>query len=166
MTRTNFTAPWSTSLKIMTALFVLILVGIPITGLVSLVRGGPLWSLIGVAVPLVVLALASLFMIRGYQLSSDKVVIRRLGWNSILPLSTLQSAEADSQAMSGSIRGFGIGGLFCFTGFYDNDKLGSYRVFATDPKRSVVLKFLDDTVVITPDDPQAFIAALKNPKHF
>ena len=165
MTRTDFIAPWGTSLKIMTALVVLLLVGMAIAGVVIMVRGSSLWILIMVALPLSLLALFSLFMVRGYRLSPDKLVVRRLGWNSVLPLSTLQSAEADSRAMSGSIRAFGIGGAFCYAGLFHNDKLGSYQAFATDPEHTVVLKFSDRTAVITPDDPQAFIAALRELGH-
>ncbi len=52
--------------------------------------------------------------------------------------------------MKGSIRTFGNGGLFCFSGRFRNRKLGSYRAFATDPKLAVVLRFPDKIVVVTP----------------
>ena len=64
--------------------------------------------------------------------------------------------------MSRSIRLFGNGGAFAFSGWFRNRKLGSYRAYATDPARSVVLKFSDHkTIVVTPEPPDAFIAAVK-----
>ena len=36
----------------------------------------------------------------------------------------------------------------------------SYEAYATDPRRSVVLRFADRVVVVTPDDPSAFVEAV------
>ena len=76
-------------------------------------------------------------------------------------MSGLKSAEVDTEAMSKSIRTFGNGGLFCFAGIFNNNRLGSYRAFATDPKRAVVLRFSDRTVVVTPDQPDDFVMRTK-----
>jgi hypothetical protein len=76
-------------------------------------------------------------------------------------LSGLKSAEVDTEAMSKSIRTCGNGGLFCFAGAFNNNRLGSYRAFATDPKRAVVLRFSDRTVVVTPDQPDDFVMRIK-----
>ena len=71
------------------------------------------------------------------------------------------SVEADPNAMRGSLRTCGNGGLFCFAGAYWNKRLGSYRAFATDPSRSVVLRFSDRVVVMTPERPAEFVAAVE-----
>jgi hypothetical protein len=76
-------------------------------------------------------------------------------------LAGLQSVEAEPSAMRRSIRTFGNGGLFCIAGKFWNRRLGSYRAFATDPKRSVVLRFEDHSVVVTPDNPEAFVARVR-----
>ncbi len=64
-------------------------------------------------------------------------------------------------AMAGSLRIAGNGGLFSFTGWFWSRRLGRYRAFVTDPARSVVLKFSDRTVVVSPDVPEEFVAALR-----
>jgi hypothetical protein len=110
-----------------------------------------------IVIPLSMLFIASLFSVRGYMLTTDTLLIRRLIWNSRIPLSGLKSAEVDTEAMSKSIRTFGNGGLFCFAGIFNNNRLGSYRAFATDPKRAVVLRFSDRTVVVTPDRHDDFV---------
>jgi len=42
-----------------------------------------------------------------------------------------------------------------------NTKLGAYRAYATDPKRSVDLKFRDQTAVVSPDSPDDFVDCIK-----
>jgi hypothetical protein len=95
--------------------------------------------------------------IRGYVLTSEPLLVQRFGWNYKLTLAELVSAEVDPKAMDRSIRTFGNGGMFCLAGFFRNNTLGSYCAFATDPKRSVVLKFINRTVVVTPDRPIDFV---------
>ena len=57
-------------------------------------------------------------------------------------------------------RTFGNGGIFAFTGNYRNQALGAFRLYATDPLQSVILYLPEQVVVVTPADPQAFMAAL------
>jgi hypothetical protein len=157
----NFNAPWGRSLKVMTGLSTFILVGIPVIGTFTGSHGSILWILGMIVMPLSMLFIASLFSIQGYVLTSDALLIRRLVWNSRIELNGLLSAEVDADAMSKSIRTFGNGGLFCFAGAFNNNRIGSYRAFATDPKRAVVLRFSDRTVVVTPDQPGDFAMRIK-----
>jgi hypothetical protein len=158
---TTFNAPWGTPLKVTTGLSGLILAGIAAIGIFSGPHNSPLWILGMIAMPLSMLFIAALFTIRGYVLTSKELVILRPGWNSKLGLSGLQSAKVDVEAMSQSIRSFGNGGMFCIAGAFYNDRLGSYRAYATDAKRSVVLRFSDRTIVVTPDKPDDFVAGIK-----
>ena len=157
----RFAAPWSTPLKTMTAATALILAGIAFIGILLGPVGSTIWVLAMVVLPLAMLSVSAFFAIRGYSLSSEALIVQRPGWNSKIDLSGLISAEADPAAMDKSIRNFGNGGMFCIAGVFHNTKLGSYRAFATDPKRAVVLLFPKRTVVVTPDNPQAFVACVK-----
>jgi PH (Pleckstrin Homology) domain-containing protein len=69
----------------------------------------------------------------------------------------LRSAQFEPDAMRQSIRTFGSGGLFSFTGCYRNKALGAYRAFVTDPHRTVVLHFPTRTVVVSPSAPEEFV---------
>ena len=61
--------------------------------------------------------------------------------------------------MDGSIR-VGNGGLFVFSGYFWTRALGWFRLYGNDILgRAVLLDFGDRKVVITPGDPQAFVAA-------
>ena len=100
------------------------------------------------------------FMIRGYAITDDSILIRRLFWTTRLDRSGLKSAESIPIAMKGSLRTCGNGGVFSFTGWYWNKSLGFYRAFVTDLNRTVVLRFGTRTVVVSPDDPEGFADAL------
>ena len=160
----RFSAPWGTMLQLSTAMSVLLLACLPLVGLFAGPRSGAAvvftWYLSMVVAPLLVLFIGVFFVIRGYVLTPRVLRVQRLGWESRVPLAGLRAAEVSADAMRRSIRLFGNGGLFCFAGLFRNKSLGRYRAFATDPKRSVVLRFEDRIVVVTPGEPAAFVAAL------
>ena len=158
----EFSAPWGRSLKFVTGLCVIICGGIAIHGLRTNPQDGGAILRSSFVLPLLILAVSVFFMIRGYVLMEESLIVKRLGWNSRVELSGLRSVEMDSQAMGGSIKIFGTGGLFCFAGKFWNKKLGSYRASATAPKKSVVLKFEKRVIVVTPGNPEEFTAAIKS----
>lgn len=157
----SFAAPWGTSLKLMTGLAVFTLVGIALIGAFTGPCGSVIWILSMKVMPLAMLFIASFFTIRGYVLSGDTLIIRRPGWSSKVYLNGIVSVEADPNAMANSIRTFGNGGMFCYAGKFRNNKLGSYRAFATDLSLSVVLKYSDRVVVVTPGMPDEFVEKIK-----
>jgi hypothetical protein len=112
---------------------------------------------LAVLLPLMVVAISALFMVRGYAVTPDEILVRRPLWSTRFERGRLQSAAVDPEALRGSIRLFGNGGLFSFTGIFRSSKLGRYRAYVTDPRRSVILRFADRVVVISPADPDAFV---------
>jgi hypothetical protein len=110
---------------------------------------------------LLVLPVTSLFAVRGYEVVPDAVLIRRPGWTSRVPLSGLIGVEADPQTFSAVICRAGIGGFLGFVGWFWSRRLGWFRAWVTDPARSVRLRFRDRCVVLSPDDPEAFVQSLE-----
>lgn len=161
----RFGAPWSTSVKTITFLIIATLGIVVIVGIISVedVASGSsiLIALATIVIPVLIPIVSAIWMIRGYVVEGKMLLVQRLGWQSNLDLKELESVEADPEAMDKSLRTFGIGGLFCFYGRFRNKKLGAYRAYATDPKCSVVLKFQDQTVVVSPDRPDDFVACIK-----
>lgn len=141
---------------------------------VAILTGLPLWQILQgpenqsvvfaslVLLPLAVLFVAVFFVIRGYEITGRNLYVYRLGWKSTIDLTKFQSVEADAEAMKSSLRLFGNGGLFCFAGKFRNKRLGTYRAFATNPAKAVVLKIADSVVVVTPGDTEAFVSLLKS----
>jgi hypothetical protein len=105
---------------------------------------------------------AALFTVRGYRVGADCIWVQRLFWSTRLPLAGLQSVRvpSDEERRSLTVRTFGNGGFFSFTGWYWSKALGTYRAFVTDPKRMVILTFARRTVVLSPDCPDDFIREL------
>jgi hypothetical protein len=154
----EFRAPWSKGLRIATGFSIAILVVVFCAGLVSVQLQAPWFvSAALIATPILITAGALRFMVRGYVLTESGIVVRRLGWETLLPLAELKSIGGDAEAMRNSLRLFGNGGLFSFTGLFWNRRVGRYRALATDPDRAVVLRYPKRTIVITPHDPQHFI---------
>ena len=159
----HFGAPWGRALKIISALSTALLLAIPSLALV--VERSPnfvLW-LVALIPPLILLP-SIFFVIRGYVLEGNALLVRRLCWNTRIPLHDLKEVSHRPDAMSRSIRLFGNGGLFSFTGLYRNRDLGLYRAYVTDLNRCVVLRFPTRTVVISPELPDRFVAALSEGK--
>ena len=126
----------------------------------SLPSGGPLAILIPAA-PLALLLGSALFLVRGYEIAGGELLILRLLWTTPLSLDGLRSVEADPESLKSSLRLFGNGGLYSFTGLFRNKALGRYRAFVTDHRNAVVLVWDRRTVVISPDRPGYFVDTLR-----
>lgn len=118
--------------------------------------GTALWAPL---LPLLILGIAAVFLVRGYEISKTVLIIHRLGWSNRYDLSRMVSIRHDPAALKGSIRNFGNGGLLSFSGFFWNKTLGSYRLYATDINNAVLIKLPGRVIVITPDNPDRFMQA-------
>ena len=157
----RFKAPWGPLLRIMTLICIILLIGISVIGINTGPENNMGWIFGMVVFPMSLLFISAFFIIRGYVLTDNTLVIQRLGWNTKIDLSELTSAEVDKTAMAKSIRTFGNGGMFCFAGLFHNKRLGTYRAFATDLRKCVVLRFTNRIVVVTPDEPENFAMKIK-----
>jgi hypothetical protein len=110
--------------------------------------------------PLALLVGTALCTVCGYSITPDAILIHRLCWKTKLSRQGLESAEYQPGILRRSIRTFGNGGLFSFTGWYYNRTLGCYRAYATDIHRTVVLRLRGKIIVLTPDEPERFVSEL------
>lgn len=112
--------------------------------------------------PLVLFA-SALTVIRSFAVTPDSLQIKRLCWTTEIPLRHLQQAEVITFRNRGmAIRVLGNGGLFSFSGWYWSRALGKFRLFGTDLSRTVLLRFDDRAVVVTPDRPEDFVAEVRS----
>ena len=107
------------------------------------------------------LFISLLFTVRGYRIEMGSLYIERLIWDTRIDLRQLRSAAVDPDAMARAWRTFGNGGLFSFSGWFRNKKLGSFRVWVTNRKDCVILKLEDRTVVVSPSEPDQFVSSVK-----
>jgi hypothetical protein len=162
--RTHFDAPLGRSVWIVTVLT--FLVGLTALGFAGSNLGDwpseTAWTATWVWIAvLLLLPVTALFAVRGYDVVPDAVLIRRPGWTSRIPLTGLVGVEVDPQAFCGVVFRAGNGGVLGFIGWFWSRRLGWFRAWVTDPARSVRLRFRDRCVVLSPDDPEAFLRALQ-----
>jgi hypothetical protein len=150
-------APWGVRVRLITVgllVFAVLLAAI----LPWVVTGTDAWVVAWV-VPGVFLATlggTALFMVRGYELTDDSVTVRRSFWVDRLPLSGLVEVKVDPEALSGAWKTVGNDGLFAIHGWFRSKRLGKFRAFVTDPANTVVMRYQDRTVVISPEHPRRF----------
>lgn len=159
---TRFTAPWCLAVKIITGLTLALLTGMSLSGALFMPDSAPLPARLLVTwIPLAILLGTLPFLIRGYSLTPNALLIERLGWQNRFALADVTSAAINPEALRGSLRLFGSGGLFGFFGWFCNKRIGVYRAYGTDPKRAVIIKLKHRTIVVTPDNPQRFVEELE-----
>lgn len=156
-------ASWPTSLKVVSVLGSLLIAGVTIGAIRVIPPFGFAYQFgIGVAcIPPALILGSLLFVVQSYSVVGGHLSIQRLLWTTTIPILGIQDARLDPTAIKGALRIFGNGGLFAMSGLYWNKRLGRFRLFATDPKKAVVLHLHQKTVVITPEDPHAFIQELQ-----
>jgi len=157
-------APWSTALKVMSLLGTVVLCAVSYAAFraIPTPTGFTHHFGLGVAlIPLVVLIASLFFVVRGYSVDARHLIVERLVTTTRIPLAGLTRAWIDPSACKGSIRVFGNGGLFSFSGWFYSKRLGRYRLFATDFRHAVVLGLPRGNVVISPAAPHAFIEHLQ-----
>lgn len=158
----EFRAPWGRSVKLNTVLVMMVFVVVLVVPLFVVPKKPDVMLGLWLAPAFVVAAfgVTALFAVCGFAVRHRELEIQRLIWKSRLSLKGLRMAYADPEAMKGSFRKAGNGGFLAYTGWFWNRRLGGYRAFVTDPKRCVVLRFEDRTLVVSPDDPERFLRAL------
>jgi hypothetical protein len=156
-------APWCKQLKVVSILGTLLLVAVGWLSRGSVPQGllGGIPRLITALLPFAIGAGAALWIVSGYQVAPGVLLVRRLLWTTSIPLDGLSMVWLDPEVTKGSIKVFGNGGLFAFTGVYQSPKLGRYRAFVTDPRYGVVLARSRGIVVVTPADPESFVRQVK-----
>ena len=155
-------AAWPMSLKVVSCIGSLLVCGVSI-GAIRVIPPYGFAHQFGTGVACVPPSLiigCLLFVVQSYRIEGGHLSIRRLFWSTHIPLLGVHEAVHYPTAIKGALRIFGNGGLFGITGLYWNKKLGRFRLFATDPAKAVVMRLHDRIVVISPEEPEAFIQEL------
>ncbi len=156
-----YRAPWSRLLAVSSIVATVVCVGVGFG--IPILAG---FSALHWAIPLffALPPACALFAVRGYRISETEILVLRPGWVTRLPRAGLASASVEPHAMKSSLRLWGNGGFFSFTGLFWNKRLGRFRAFVTDGRRSVVLRYAGRTVVLSPGEPEEFVRELQSPR--
>jgi len=150
----EYAAPWSGAQKVVSVLVLALLGGVAVGVLPSVPQTGLRW-LVGVSLGLVLL-IGLLSLVRGYAVSREVILVRRLFWDTRLPVRGLAAVEADPTLTRGSLRLLGNGGFLATTGIFWSRRLGRYRMLANDLSRAVLLRYPDYRIVLAPEGPEDF----------
>jgi hypothetical protein len=99
-----------------------------------------------------------------YITTDDELIIHRLLLNIHIKKSRIKSVELiDKKKIRGSIRIFGVGGLFGYYGKFVNFELGSMTWYATRRDRTVLIVTVDNKkIILTPNNPGSFVAGFNS----
>jgi hypothetical protein len=153
--RIEFAAPWSAALRATSVAATLLFLGVAAFGLLS--PGLPRSARLALTVlPPLMLVVGALGTVRGYGLTPGTLWVRRLLWDTRISLEGLRACRVEPEAARPTLRLFGNGGLYAYSGWFWNRRLGRFRLYATNLDRPVVLRFDRRVVVISPDRPEEF----------
>jgi hypothetical protein len=98
-----------------------------------------------------------------YEITKDELIIRRLIKNVRMNRADIKSLELIEKAtLSGTIRTFGVGGLFGWYGKFANSQLGNMTWYLTRRDKPVlILKKDSKKILISPDQAEAFVREFK-----
>jgi hypothetical protein len=102
------------------------------------------------------------FAPRGFAIGDGRLRFLRNGWPSLeIPLEEIRTiALLEPDALRGSLKLLGMGGLFGYYGFFRGPALGSFRLHATRSRGLVLVRTETRTHVLTPEPPDDFAEAL------
>jgi FtsH-binding integral membrane protein len=114
---------------------------------------------------LVLVGLLSIYFITfsirpiSYSLTGEKLIIQRPLKNVTISRSVIKSVEQlGSDKLSGTIRTFGVGGLFGYFGKFANRKLGNMTWYATRRDKAVLVRTVNNQkIILTPNNPEQFV---------
>jgi hypothetical protein len=119
-------------------------------------------SILAACLCVLVIGLGYAYSARGYAITGGALVIRRLIGNIEIPLGDIRELRAaEAEDLRGCIRLFGSGGFFGYYGLYRTSKLGKCSWYVTQRDHGVVVVTGDKTFVLSPDDVNGFVMALR-----
>jgi hypothetical protein len=116
--------------------------------------------------PFVILFLVYLFCFLyrpiDYRTTDNQLIVNRLVKKVILDKSEVLNIEfLTNEGLKGTIRTFGVGGLFGYFGKFRNSNIGNMTWYTTRRNNAILINLKDGRkIVITPDNPESLINEL------
>jgi hypothetical protein len=120
-------------------------------------------GLLAAVLGLAILLLAFAWSPRGFTVHGPVLLVHRLAGTVRIPLEGIREIRpAAGDDYQGAIRLFGNGGLFGYYGLFRTTKLGKCTWYLTNQSNAVVIVTSAKTVLVSPDDVEAFLAAVRS----
>jgi hypothetical protein len=148
MPERTFSASYDSTTKAITGAVCLFLA--LVAWLVHIIFIAPLFPLL--------IGVAYAYSPRGYAISGEAIVIKRLIGNIRVPLTEIREIRPGTPAdFTGCLRLWGNGGLFGYYGLFSTTKLGSCYWYVTHRSKTVIVTASTRILVLSPDDVEGFI---------
>jgi hypothetical protein len=98
-----------------------------------------------------------------YEITEDEIIIRRLIKSVRISRSDVESLKLlDKSALKGTVRTFGVGGLFGWYGKFANSQLGDMTWYVTRRDKIVLINTSEGKkILISPDEAESFVTEFK-----
>jgi hypothetical protein len=158
-----FTTSLDQSTKITTSAVLVLIVGIVGFSIYKIGQTDQQILLISIIPIIIICLIAYSFRPNNYSVSEDKLLIHRMIGDVKIMRSEIQSVEIiDESKVRNSIRTFGSGGFFGSYGKFWNSTLGKMTWYVTRKDNFVLVITNDEKkILLTPDEPEEFVAFLK-----
>jgi hypothetical protein len=156
----KFSVTTSTSIKVTTIVISTLLLVSIIFCFYLFVTDGALISLIIALILLAIVVTAYAFSPQNYVVENNQLIIKRLIGSVVIPKSAIQDVTLISEDMiAGSLRTFGVGGLFGYFGKFSSSKMGIMTWYLKSMSKPVLIITSVEKILVSPDDTEGFIAA-------
>jgi len=153
-------APLGRATRILTVI-ALAIIGAVLAAVLSAGTDEPLAPRLIIATVLAAVVLASWALApKGYATAPGRLVVRRRGAR---PRTYATRPELPVRWRMRGLRLLGSGGLFGHFGTFWTRGLGRYKAHVTDPARTVLVTTAQGPVLISPADPETFLASCVGP---
>lgn len=99
-----------------------------------------------------------------YRTTDDLIIIHRPIIDVKINLKDIKSVERlDKERLKGTIRTFGVGGLFGYWGKFTNGKIGAMTWYATRRDHAIIITTTSNKkILLTPDEPDLFVSTIRS----
>ncbi len=156
----EFKATMDTSTKLITALVILILIVVMTIPFISIPKSiGTLSPILTALIPLIIFTIPILYKPINYSIESRNIIIHRFINQVVILKSKIESVEQiEKETLKGTIRSFGVGGLFGYFGKFYHNKFGIMTWYATRRNNYVlIITSSSKKIILTPDNPEDFV---------
>lgn len=115
--------------------------------------------------PIIILCIITTFLYTPYKIGYDDkgIYIFLIKGKSFIPFNSIKSIKLiKSDNISNSIRLFGSGGLFGYIGYFKNNVLGYYVMYATSTEQLICIETYKRKYVVNCINPDEFLLAFLN----
>lgn len=152
----QFETRYDVTVKVMTLVAVAVIASVPL-----LTIGSSLGVIASAVLTLLVVGLGFAYSPRGYEAAGGVLRVKRIAGDVVFPLNRLRYVRvATSEDFAGCVRLWGSGGLFGYYGTFWSRALGRSEWYVTDRSKAVLIADADRVIVVSPDDREAFLAAV------